>query len=125
MRTLIILALLLAFPAVDALGAGWGRFRRSRRTCYGSQCYTAPAYDQTSYGTDLNAVAAYRAGDLARRGYGGHFWAIGGGFSAEGWGYGSTPQAALNSCCVFNSPVVGYATAQAANGGYFAIKLYR
>ena len=95
------------------------RRRRWRRTAN----YSAGASYNAGYSP---GGAQARANELARKGFGHHFSLPCNGASREGWGFSTvSPQAALNSCCWFNTGIVEQATAWSpASGGWYAIRLY-
>ena len=85
-----------------------------------------PAASQKADASQKSAVqklAEEKVQTMARRRIFGHLGGPFRGFTAEGVGFGATPEQALANCCRFNRPIVAQATA--FNGSWFAIKLYR
>ena len=72
----------------------------------------------------VHCVARQKANMMAARMFRGH---VGGGYGGaryEGVGWGTSPQAALNSCCHYRRPLAAQAVARGPNGLYYAVKLF-
>lgn len=113
---LVILLVLSFASSSDARG----RSRHSGRSRVSYSAYSAVRFAGTA-----QEVAEAKVQYAASRNIRGHCGGGFGGASSEGVGWGSTPQQALNNCCHFRSPLVASATARAASGIWFAIKLFR
>jgi len=112
---LVLMVVLLVAENADARWRVFGRRSRSSSSSSTSVRYSGGPTD----------VAVTKVNILARRGYGGHIGGGYGGANAEGWGSGSTANAALGRCCFTGKRrLAGSAVARANSGVWFAIKLF-
>jgi hypothetical protein len=125
MLMLIVAATVLIALESDA-EARWRLFRRWRGS---GGSYSQTGYNTSLYGTKrideyTQSICQRKANDMARAG---RWFHDGSGFGngwAEGVGSGGTPEQACSSCCDFNGVIIGQATAQSANGTWFACTIY-
>ena len=88
--------------------------------CDGTSCR------QRTVSVSRVSVAQSKAEQLAARGQVFHPGGSLGGGSHEGCGYGMTADAAMRSCCFWGQRTpIDIGTAQGANGGWYAVVLYR
>ena len=89
-------------------------------------CSNGTCRQRTVSVTRTSSVAQAKANQLAARGQVFHPGGSLGGGSHEGCGYGMTADAAVRSCCFWGQRTpIDIGTAQGANGGWYAVVLYR
>ena len=111
----------MAAVALLAASAHAGPFRRSvtttrASTCVGGSCSTASSRTVTRGGAQSHAEAMAASGSMVH--------AASHGSTYEGVGVGSTPGAALASCCNNGGAVLDEGTAQGRDGRWYACRRY-
>jgi hypothetical protein len=114
----IVIAVALSLIATQAHA---GPFRRSVTTtrassCTGGNCSSASSRTVTRGGAQSHAEAMAASGSMVH--------AASHGSTYEGVGVGSTPGAALASCCNNGGAVLDEGTAQGRDGRWYACRRY-
>ena len=113
--------LAIAVVALLAASAHAGPFRRTTTTtrastCVGGSCTSASSRTVTRGGAQGHAEAMAASGSMVH--------AASHGSTYEGVGVGSTPGAALASCCNNGGQVLDEGTAQGRDGRWYACRRY-
>ena len=111
----------IAVVVMCAASAEAGPFRRTvtttrASTCTGGSCSTASSRTVTRGGAQGHAEAMAASGSMVH--------AASHGNTYEGVGVGSTPGAALASCCNNGGAVLDEGTAQGRDGRWYACRRY-
>ena len=113
--------LAIAVVVMCAASAEAGPFRRTVTTtrassCVGGSCSTASSRTVTRGGAQGHAESMAASGSMVH--------AASHGSTYEGVGVGSTPGAALASCCNNGGAVLDEGTAQGRDGRWYAVRRY-